>query len=457
MARHVGRDQRRSRFGCQAIREGRMQAGKRDVPSVHSTAGANALAGGRLMFRLFLPLSLGYFLSYFFRTINAVIVPQLTADFGLTAASVGLLTSVYFLSFAGMQIPIGLMVDRFGPRRVQSALLLVAAIGALGFAFGRTLPELIVARGLIGAGVAGSLMVSFTAFVLWLPPARVSGTVGLLMAFGGMGAFAAGAPTAHFIAGGGAWRDLFFALAVGALAISAVVFIVLPERPRSRAEPLGVLLSGLRQVFVDGVFWRVAPLTVAVLGSGFAIQGLWAGPWLMQVAHRDASDVGIHLSAMAVALILGAIACGPILSVAQRFGFSLLQAVGAMSLVFIAAMAGLVLQLTDLSMLLLVLIAFLINPISMSYVSLTTRFDTTMAARVTTAINAMVLVGSFLLQWIIGAIIGHWMPIAQGIYPAVAYQAGFGFVLCCLVISWCWYVVSLARSSRFPLKPKAGS
>ena len=156
-----------------------MQAEKHDAPSVQTTPGANApggapvLAGWRLMFRLFLPLSLGYFLSYFFRTINAVIVPQLTADFGLTASSIGLLTSAYFLAFAGMQIPIGLLVDRFGPRRVQSALLLVAATGALGFAFGRTLPEMIVARGLIGAGVAGSLMVSFTAFVLWLPPARL--------------------------------------------------------------------------------------------------------------------------------------------------------------------------------------------------------------------------------------------------------------------------------------------
>ena len=430
------------------------QAGMQDTKSASAIAAAPARGaaplpeGWRLIVRLFVPLSLGYFLSYFFRTINAVIVPQLTADFGLSASSIGLLTSVYFLAFAGMQIPIGLLVDRFGPRRVQSVLLLLAAAGALGFALGRTLPELIVARALIGAGVAGSLMVSFTAFLLWLPPARVPGTVGLLMAFGGMGAFAAGAPTAHFIAAGGAWRDLFSALAVGALAVSAIVFIVLPERSGTRAEPLGVLLSGLRRVFADGVFWRVAPLTVTVLGSGFAIQGLWSGPWLMQVAHQDASGVGIHLSAMAVALILGALACGPILSVARRFGFSLLQAVGAMSLVFIAAVAGLVLQMTDLSLPLLAVIAFLINPISMSYVALTTRFDTTMAARVTTAINALVLVGSFFLQWIIGAIIGVWNPVAPGVYPAVAYQAGFGFVLASLVVSWIWFVASLAGARR---------
>jgi len=407
-------------------------------------------SGWRLIIRLFVPLSLGYFLSYFFRTINAVIVPQLTGDFGLTASTIGLLTSVYFLAFAGMQIPIGLLVDRFGPRKVQTVLLLVAALGAFGFAFGRTFPELILARGLIGAGVAGSLMVSFSAFVLWLPPARVPGTIGLLMAFGGIGAFAAGAPTAQFLASGGAWRDLFLWLAIGAIAISAVVFVVLPDRSVSRTEPLGVLLSGLARVFADGVFWRVAPLTVAVLGSAFAIQGLWAGPWLTQVAHQDANGVGVHLSVMAVALICGAVACGPILTLAQRLGFSVLQAVGAMSVVFTAAVAGLVLQFTGQSLLLLGVIGFLVNPISMSYVALTARFDRTMAARVTTAINALVLVGSFLLQWIIGAIVGLWSPVAPGVYPAVAYQAGFGFVLVCLMVSWLWFVASLARSAHTP-------
>ncbi len=410
-------------------------------------------SGWRLIVRLFVPLSLGYFLSYFFRTINAVIVPQLTADFGLTASTIGLLTSVYFLAFAGMQIPIGLLVDRFGPRKVQAVLLVVAAMGAFGFAFGRTFPELIVARGLIGAGVAGSLMASFTAFVLWLPPARVPGTIGLLMAFGGMGAFVAGAPTAQFIASGGAWRDLFVWLAIGAIAISAVVFVVLPDKSTSRTEPLGVLLAGLGQVFADCLFWRVAPLTVAVLGSAFAIQGLWAGPWLTQVAHQDASGVGLHLSVMAVALICGAVACGPILTLAQRLGFSVLQAVGAMSVVFISAVAGLVLQFTSQSLLLLGVIGFLVNPISMSYVALTERFDRTMAARVTTAINALVLVGSFLLQWIIGAIVGLWSPMTPGVYPAVTYQAGFGFVLISLVVSWLWFVASLARSVRAARAP----
>lgn len=407
-----------------------------------------APAGWLLLVRLFLPFALGYFLSYFFRTINAVIAPQLTAEFALTASSVGLLTSVYFLAFAGMQIPIGLMVDRFGPRRVQAALLLIAAIGALAFAFGETLEELIVARGLIGAGVAGSLMVSFSAFVIWLPPERVPMASGFLMAFGGLGAFAAGAPTESFVAGGGAWRDLFLGLAVATVAVASVVFLTVPDRARPGEGSLRDLLSGLGKIYTDRVFWKVAPLSIAACGSAFALQGLWVGPWLMQVAHRDSHAVGVHLSVMAIALLSGSLACGPIAALAARLGLTLLQGVAVLGFVFIAAMAGLVLQLTNLSLFLWATIGFLTNPMSMTYLALSRRFHSSMAARVTTGINALVLTGSFLIQWIVGRIIVLWEPLTPGVYPPEAFQVSFGIVLGCVILAWLWYVGSLAMEGR---------
>ncbi|MEO8136640.1 MAG: MFS transporter [Betaproteobacteria bacterium] len=393
---------------------------------------------------LFVPFALGYFLSYFFRNINAVIAPQLTAEFALDASSVGLLTSVYFLAFAGMQIPIGLMVDRFGPRRVQAALLMIAAAGATAFAFGRTLEELTIARGLIGAGVAGSLMVSFSAFVIWLPPERVPAASGFLMAFGGLGAFAAGAPTESFIAGGGAWRDLFLGLAAGTVAVASLIFLMVPDRATPREGTLRGLLSGLGKIYTDRLFWKVAPLSITTLGAGFALQGLWAGPWLMQVAHRDSHSVGIHLSVMAIALIVGSAACGSIVGLAARLGLSLLQAVAVLGIIFIAALTGLVLQLTSLSMFLWATIGFLTNPMAMTYLALSRRFPPGMAARVNTGINALVLIGSFLMQWSVGRIIVLWVPVAPGVYPAAAFQVSFGVVLGCVVLAWLWYVVSLA-------------
>lgn len=417
----------------------------------HADDGAQPAPIDRLLLvRLFVPFALGYFLSYFFRTINAVIAPQLTAEFHLTAASIGLLTSTYFLAFAGMQIPIGLMVDRFGPRRVQAGLLLLAACGALGFALGQTLTHLTIARGLIGAGVAGSLMVSFSAFVLWLPPERVPLASGLLMAFGGLGAFAAGSPTESFVAGGGAWRDLFVGLAVGSVAVAVLVFVAEPEHERRGSGTLRELLSGLRQIYTDRVFWQVAPLSITGLGAAFALQGLWAGPWLMQVAHKDSHEVGIHLSVMALALIAGSVACGPIASLAARLGLGLLQAVVVLSLVFIVALAGLVMQFTEISLLLWATTSFLSNPMSMTYLLLSQRFDASMAARVSTGINALVLVGSFLIQWLVGRIIALWEPLRPGVYPPEAFQASFGLVLACCVAAWIWCVGNIVWNNRNP-------
>jgi MFS family permease len=118
---------------------------------------------------VFLPFAAGYFLSYLFRTLNGPLAGQLTHDLGLNASGLGLLTSVYFLTFAGAQLPLGAALDRFGPRRTQIALLWLAAAGAALFAIAPNVPLLILARALIGLGVSGALMAGLKAIVIWMP------------------------------------------------------------------------------------------------------------------------------------------------------------------------------------------------------------------------------------------------------------------------------------------------
>src|SRR5258708_8866395 len=128
----------------------------------------------RLIACVFLPFAAGYYLSYLFRTINALISDRLISDVGLGTADLGLLTSVYFLVFAAAQIPIGILLDRFGPRRVQSALLLVAAAGAGLFAMSTGLPSLLISRAIIGLAVSAALTAGLKSIVLWFPRAPVA-------------------------------------------------------------------------------------------------------------------------------------------------------------------------------------------------------------------------------------------------------------------------------------------
>ena len=128
---------------------------------------------GRIMLLVLVPFGSGYFLSYLFRAVNAVVAPDLVEDIGLSASGLGLLTAAYLFAFAAFQLPLGILLDRYGPRRVQTALLLTAAAGAVLFGVAESEDLLIAARAMIGLGFAGGLMASFKAVAIWAPPGRM--------------------------------------------------------------------------------------------------------------------------------------------------------------------------------------------------------------------------------------------------------------------------------------------
>ena len=140
---------------------------------------------------VFLPFAAGYFLSYFYRTINAVISAELSSSMHLRASDLGLLTAVYFLSFAAMQLPVGIALDRYGPRRVQGVLLLVAAIGAALFGAAQSLLVFIIGRVLIGLGVAAALIAGLKSIRLWSPKERLPLLNGCFIMLGTLGAITA--------------------------------------------------------------------------------------------------------------------------------------------------------------------------------------------------------------------------------------------------------------------------
>lgn len=184
--------------------------------------------GVRPVALVFLPFAAGYYLSYLFRTINALIVSRLAADLGLGAAELGALTSVFFLGFAAIQLPLGMMLDRFGPRRVQIALLPIAALGAAVFALADNFAVLVIARALIGVGVAGSLMSGLKAIVLWFPRERIPLANGCFIMLGALGAVTATAPAESLLQSIG-WRGLFEALAALSTACALLIYLFVPD------------------------------------------------------------------------------------------------------------------------------------------------------------------------------------------------------------------------------------
>ena len=272
----------------------------------------------RLIACVLLPFAAGYYLSYLFRSINALIASDLVAELHISAADLGLLTSVYFLVFAAVQLPFGALLDSYGPKTIQSALLLLASSGALIFALADGLVGLIVGRAVLSLGVALALMAGFKAIVLWFPPERIVLANGWYVMLGALGAVTATAP-AELVVQSLGWRGLFALLAgLSALAALLLLFAAPEQRPDCpvRAAPSASLWA----IYRDRRFWRMAPLSAVGIGTSWSLQGLWAAPWLRDVADLDRASVVEHLSVMAFVVCSSAILLGMLAKWSRRRG-----------------------------------------------------------------------------------------------------------------------------------------
>ena len=276
------------------------------------------MSSRRAVASVLLPFAAGYYLSYLFRTINALSANALGAELHLGAAELGVLTAAYFLTFAVAQLPIGIALDRFGPRRVQLTLLPIAATGSTLFALGHGFAALLFGRALVGLGVAAALMAGLKALVLWFPKERLALANGCYIMLGALGAVTATVPAEAAMHALG-WRGLFAALAVAITSVTAALWLFAPRDPAFVATE-GTSRPRLRDVYLDGRFWRIAPLSACCIGTAFALQGLWAGPWLADVALLDRPAVVRGLFAMAVGLCAGALALGVVTDRLRRRG-----------------------------------------------------------------------------------------------------------------------------------------
>lgn len=242
-------------------------------------------AQGLLAGRIFLCFAAGYFLSYGLRTVNAVLAPELVADLSLTNAQLGSLSSAYFFTFALLQLPLGVWLDRYGPRRVNAVLMAVAALGCAGFALAQSFGMLWFARALVGAGVAAGLMASLTAFRQWFAPERQTQLAAWMLMAGTAGVLATTTPVQWLLPHLG-WRGVFWLASGLFLAVAAALWWVLPRGREVRAAaPASFVqsLGGYAVVFKNAYFWRMAAPGAIVQGGLVALQSLWIGPWFINV------------------------------------------------------------------------------------------------------------------------------------------------------------------------------
>jgi len=381
------------------------------------------------MLVVFCPFAAGYFLSFFYRNVTAIISKDLAAEFALTPDELGLLTSMYLLAFAAIQLPLGVMLDRYGPRRVVAGLLVCAAAGAVTFALARDLAMLSIGRALIGLGVSAGLMGAIKAFTLWFPLSRLATLNGLYLAVGGVGALSATAPAEALIESLG-WRGLFFLLSALSLGAALLVFLVVPEKALPGAgQPLRAQVAAFRHVFASAVFWRIAAPLVIGQATYIALQGLWLGPWLYDVAGEPRHAVANYLLISALAYAAGAVFFGAASDRLAQAGISRMTVYKAGLTLALAMLALLAARVHVAIGVVLAVYAFAGISSALAYALITPLFPTEMTGRVITASNVLMFASSFAFQWGIGAVLRLY-PVVDGRYA----QAGYTAALATLVV-----------------------
>ncbi len=402
-----------------------------------------------------LPFIAGYFVSYVYRMANAVLGPTLAAEFGLTAGELGLLSSVYFLSFGIFQIPLGVLLDRFGPRRVNATLLLVAAVGGAAFAAADSAAFAIGARAVIGIGVSACLMSSFTAYVLWYPPERLPMMNAITFSAGAVGAMVATVPL-ELLLRVLSWREVFVVFSACTVAASLVLWLSVPERGERHAVSFGESIRGLVSLVREPAFLRLAVCLGASQGAAVSLQTLWVGPWLRDVAGYAPAEAARGLFVVNLGMIVGYLGFGRAAQALSHRGLApmplLAGGVGASSL----ALALLVLGMHRFPLALWFVFVAGATAMVLAYSILSHRYPQRMAGRVNAGLNVFGFAGMFCGQWGFGLVLDRWPQTPAG-YSQAAYPWALGLLWAVQLAGLAWLLSGRKLFFQPPANPSTAA
>lgn len=379
------------------------------------------------------PLAAANFMNQAARTVMAIVGPVLAVELGLSASELGVLAACLFASYAVVQLPLGVALDAFGPRRVQAVLMSLAAIGFAIFALSPGFSGLVLARIVVGVGISGGLMAVIKGNADWFERHRVAHVTGIATAIGALGSTLTTSPVQAVLPTLG-WRGVFWGLCLLALGVAMWIFLSVPDKARGQGQGQApartlrgdIALSG--RILVSPTFWRFGPAVATLSMFNFAYLGLWAGPWLRDVAGMDGPTRAGVLFLYTFAMIAGSMLSGSAASRAHAAGLPrfLIPMVSLTGLVVLQV--GLMLQPSQHAVVLglwLGMAAFGAAG-GVGYVVVCQMFLPEQTGRVSTAVNMLTLAGAFLVQAAIGWILDLWPRTASGGWDPDGYSWALG-------------------------------
>ncbi|WP_440655916.1 MFS transporter [Candidatus Pelagibacter sp. HIMB1509] len=385
---------------------------------------------------IFLVFALGYFISTLLRAITATISPELVNEFNLSAGELGLLGGGYFLGFASVQIPLGYMLDMRGPRKIVSYFLSLTIVGLLIFAFAQNFLTLLVSRIIIGVGVGACLMGPLTAYRIWYQDETQQRANSWMLMVGAIGMLSSSLPVQFFLPIIG-WRNIFLLLAFITLVCIILIIIFIPQWTSKGNQKNDD--AKLSIVWQNQFFRSVIPMGFFSTGGLFAIQTLWAGPWMVKVSGYTPEESAKGLFLIYFFMLLSFLIWGyfvPKFSKNVNGAIRLLKYGSPLSLLVLGVIIYLGPNTESIHWAL-----FIVSAVFLSLIqpAVGMAFSVSNAGKALTSYNLLIFTGAFFLQWIIGLIID--LGLSLNYSEIVSFQLAMTFVLITSLTSYLYFLL----------------
>ncbi|WP_440654997.1 MFS transporter [Candidatus Pelagibacter sp. HIMB1506] len=385
---------------------------------------------------IFLVFALGYFISTLLRAITATISPELVNEFNLSAGELGLLGGGYFLGFASVQIPLGYMLDMRGPRKIVSYFLSLTIVGLLIFALAQNFLTLLVSRIIIGVGVGACLMGPLTAYRIWYQDETQQRANSWMLMVGAIGMLSSSLPVQFFLPIIG-WRNIFLLLAFITLVCIILIIIFIPQWTSKGSQKNDD--AKLSIVWQNQFFRSVIPMGFFSTGGLFAIQTLWAGPWMIKVSGYKPEESAKGLFLIYFFMLLSFLIWGyfvPKFSKNVNDAIRLLKYGSPLSLLILGVIIYLGPNTDSIHWAL-----FIVSAVFLSLIqpAVGMAFSVSNAGKALTSYNLLIFIGAFFLQWIIGLIID--LGLSLNYSEIASFQLAMSFVLVTSLTSYLYFLV----------------
>lgn len=385
---------------------------------------------------IFFVFALGYFISTLLRAITATISPELVNEFNLSAGELGLLGGGYFLGFASVQIPLGYLLDLRGPRKVVSYFLSLTIIGLIIFALAQNFLTLLVSRIIIGVGVGACLMGPLTAYRIWYQDETQQRANSWMLMVGAIGMLSSSLPVQFFLPLIG-WRNIFLFLAFITLVCIILIIIFIPQWTSKSSQKNDE--AKLSVVWQNQFFRSVIPMGFFSTGGLFAIQTLWAGPWMIKVSGYTPEQSAKGLFLIYFFMLLSFLIWGyfvPKFSKNVNDAIRLLKYGSPLSLLILGLIIYLGPNTESIHWAL-----FIVSAVFLSLIqpAVGMAFSLSNAGKALTSYNLLIFIGAFFLQWIIGLIID--LGLSLNYSEIASFQLAMSFVLVTSLTSYLYFLL----------------